>query len=72
VGGLPRPAVRGEDAGVSLTLPRIDLDDTVHKIRRVLTEPSFRERAEHFRRLQLEAGGRVAAAEKILALPALR
>ncbi|HEV7649504.1 MAG TPA: glycosyltransferase [Actinophytocola sp.] len=67
-------AVRGEDAGVSLTLARgrIDLDEAVHKIRRVLTEPSFRERAAHFRRLQLEAGGRVAAAEKILALPALR
>jgi polyene glycosyltransferase len=65
-------AVRGEDAGVSLTLARIDLEDAVRKIRRVLAEPSFRERAEHFRRRQLEAGGRVAAAEKILALPALR
>jgi polyene glycosyltransferase len=67
-------AVRGEDAGVSLTLhgTRLDLDDVVHKIRRVLTEESFRERAEHFRRRQLDAGGRVAAADRILGLPALR
>jgi polyene glycosyltransferase len=67
-------AVRGADAGVSLTLARgerLDLDDVVHTIRRVLTEDSFRERAEHFRRLQLDAGGRHAAADAILGLPAL-
>jgi polyene glycosyltransferase len=64
-------AVRGEDAGVSLTLhgsDRLDLDDVVHKIRRVLTEGSFRARAEHFRQSQLEAGGRESAADAILAL----
>jgi polyene glycosyltransferase len=64
-------AVRGEDAGVSLTLhgsDRLDLDDVVHKIRRVLTEDSFRARAEHFRQSQLDAGGRETAADAILAL----
>jgi len=67
-------AVRGADAGVSLTLAdeRFDLDEVVHKVRRVLTEESFTARAEHFRRLQLELGGRRAAADAILGLPILR
>jgi polyene glycosyltransferase len=67
-------AVRGADAGVSATIAAgesLELDEVVHTIRRVLTEDSFRERAEHFRRRQLDAGGRHAAADAILALPAL-
>jgi polyene glycosyltransferase len=64
-------AVRGEDAGVSLTLRHsetIDIDDVVGKITRVLTEESFRERASHFRELHLAAGGRETAASMILDL----
>lgn len=63
-------AVRGVDAGVSLTLDRphtLDTDDVLDKLTRVLTEPSFRERAEHFAAVQREAGGRNAAADLILA-----
>jgi polyene glycosyltransferase len=62
-------AIRGQDAGVSLTLNHsdsIDIDDVVGKITRVLTEDSFRERAAHFRDLQLAAGGRETAASMIL------
>ncbi len=62
-------AVRGEDAGISLTLNNsdtIDVEDVVSKITRVLTEPSFRERAEEFRARQLAAGGRETAATMIL------
>jgi polyene glycosyltransferase len=63
-------AVRGVDAGVSLTLDRphsLNPGDVVDKITRVLSEPSFRERAEHYATVQHEAGGRLAAAELILA-----
>ncbi|WP_020659286.1 glycosyltransferase [Amycolatopsis benzoatilytica] len=68
-------AVRGEDFGVSLTLDRpetIDPDDVVDKLTRVIGTSSFRERAEHFAALQREAGGREAAADAVLASPALR
>lgn len=65
-------AIRGQDAGVSRTLDDpLELDDAVRKIRRVLNDERFRTRAEHFRQSQLEAGGREAAADAILALPAL-
>ena len=62
-------AVRGVDAGVSLTLDRptrFDADDAYDKIDRVLTEPSFRERAEHFAAVQRDAGGLHAAVHEIL------
>lgn len=63
-------AVRAEDAGVGLTLDAqvVDVDDMVDKINRLLREDSFRERAEHFRDLNLAAGGRETAADLILGL----
>lgn len=67
-------AVRGQDFGVSLTLDRpetVDTDDVLDKITRVLDEPSFTERAEHFAELLRDAGGRTAAADLLLGLPAL-
>ncbi|MFD2467959.1 glycosyltransferase [Amycolatopsis silviterrae] len=67
-------AVRGADFGVSLTLDRpatIDPDDVVDKLTRVLETDSFRERAEYFAARQREAGGRRAAADAVLASPAL-
>jgi polyene glycosyltransferase len=67
-------AIRGQDFGVSLTLDKpetIDADDVVDKLTRVLDNDSFRERAEYFARLQHAAGGRHAAADEILNLPAL-
>jgi polyene glycosyltransferase len=68
-------AVRGVDSGVSLTVDdpqAIDAEDVLDKINRVLGDPSFRERAEHFSRVQREAGGVRAAADLILASPALK
>ncbi len=67
-------AVRGEWSGVSLTVDQpatIDPADLIDKITRVLADPAFGERARHFRRLQLEAGGRTKAADLILGLAAL-
>lgn len=63
-------AVRGADAGVSRTLPRgrLEVAEVVDAIRDVLTDESYRRRAEHFRRLQLAAGGREVAAAAILAM----
>jgi polyene glycosyltransferase len=63
-------AVRGEDAGVSLTIDShsVDIDDITAKINRLLTDPSFRTRAEYFRDQQLAAGGRETAAERITTL----
>lgn len=60
-------AVRGLDAGVGLPVAAIgvDVDDVTAKVLRVLTEPRFQERAEHFASLQHEAGGRGAAASVI-------
>ncbi len=66
-------AVRGEDMGVSLTLdpPRTaDPDHVAGLLTRVLEEPSFRQRAERFAALQRAAGGREAAADFVLSLPA--
>lgn len=67
-------AVRGQDIGVSRTLddPRaMDPDDVLDKLHGVLGDSSFRERAEHLGELQRAAGGRSAAADLILDLPAL-
>ncbi|MEV0618492.1 glycosyltransferase [Nonomuraea sp. NPDC050404] len=68
-------AIRGVDSGVSLTVDdpqRIDVEDVLDKVTRVLTDPSFRQRAEHFARAQREAGGVRAAADLILGNPALK
>ncbi|MEU3756488.1 glycosyltransferase [Streptomyces olivoreticuli] len=67
-------AARGRDFGISLTLDRpqtIHPGDVVDKIERVLGTPSFRENAERLGALQRAAGGREAAAARILGLPAL-
>jgi polyene glycosyltransferase len=67
-------AVRARDFGVGLTLdqPRtVDPDDVVDKLTRVLGDPSFTERAERMGELQRAAGGRRAAADLLLGLPAL-
>ncbi|MEU3878126.1 nucleotide disphospho-sugar-binding domain-containing protein, partial [Streptomyces sp. NPDC029704] len=67
-------AVRGRDFGISLTLDQpqtIAVDDVVDKLTRVLTEPSFRENAERLGAMQRAAGGRAAAADLVLGLPAL-
>jgi polyene glycosyltransferase len=61
-------AVRGVDAGVSLTLDRphdLRVEDVVDKLTRVLTEPSFTERAQFFASQQRAAGGVQAAADLI-------
>jgi polyene glycosyltransferase len=65
-------AVRGVDAGVSLTMSAdVDVATTVRDLRRLLTEESFTQRARVLGAQQREAGGREAAADKLLALPAL-
>ncbi|AXE24206.1 glycosyltransferase [Streptomyces globosus] len=67
-------AVRGQDFGLSLTLDRprdVDPDDVVDKLTRVLDDPRFRERAERIAGLHRAAGGRRAAADLLLGLPAL-
>lgn len=67
-------AVRGLDAGVGLSVRStgVNVDDVTAKVLRVLTEPRFTERAEHFASLQHAAGGRGAAADVVenLLLPA--
>ncbi|HEX3782128.1 MAG TPA: glycosyltransferase [Pseudonocardiaceae bacterium] len=69
-------SIRGVDAGVGLTLDRPDtllVKDTFDKITRVLSDPSFRERAEHFGKvLQEEAGGLHASVDLILGCDALK
>ncbi|MEU0486094.1 glycosyltransferase [Streptosporangium sp. NPDC006013] len=68
-------AVRGVDSGVSLTVDdpqTVDVEDVLDKITRVLDNPAFRERAEHFSKVQREAGGVRAAADLILGSPALK
>lgn len=67
-------AVRVKDFGVGLTLDKpntIDPDDVTDKLTRVLGDSSFRERAERIGQLQQAAGGRQAAADLLLGLPAL-
>lgn len=59
-------AVRGRDAGISLTLDRpttIDPDDVLDKLTRVLTDPGFTRRAEELGARQRAAGGARAAAD---------
>lgn len=61
-------AVRGRDAGVSLTLDRpmtVEVDDVIDKLTRVLTDPAFTRRAEELGARQLAAGGARAAADLI-------
>jgi len=68
-------AVRGQDAGVSVTLdPRrtADPDHVAGLLSRVLKEPSFRQQADRLAALMRAAGGREAAADLVLGLPALR
>jgi polyene glycosyltransferase len=67
-------AVRAVDAGVGLQLDRsdtVDADDVTAKLLEVAGTPAFRARAEHFSRLLRDAGGVAAAADLLLALPAL-
>jgi polyene glycosyltransferase len=65
-------AVRGEDAGVSLSMtPDVDVATTARDLRRLLTEESFTVQARRIGELQRQAGGRQAAADKLLALPAM-
>ncbi|USX53996.1 glycosyltransferase [Lentzea sp. HUAS12] len=67
-------AVRVQDLGLGLTLDRpetIDADDVTDKLTRVLGDRSFRRRAELIGQLQRAAGGRAAAADLLLNLPAL-
>lgn len=66
-------AARGVDFGVSLTVDphRATTDDIERAITRVLTEPSFGERARHYAELLHAAGGAPAATDLVLDLPAL-
>lgn len=67
-------AVRGEDHGFALRLDRTDTvtaDDATDKLERVLTDPSYRDSADRFAALMRAAGGRRAAADLLLELPAL-
>ena len=66
-------ATRGADFGVSLTVDphRSGVDDIERALTRVLTEPSFAERARHFSGLLRAAGGAAAATDLVLDLPAL-
>jgi polyene glycosyltransferase len=68
-------AVRAVDAGLGLVVDpaeTIDPDEVVGKLTRLLTEDSFRERAEHWAERQLATGGVATAADLILGCPALR
>lgn len=67
-------AVRAVDAGVGLQLDRsdtVDADDVTAKLRAVAGDPAFGARAEHLSRALRDAGGVAAAADLLLALPAL-
>ncbi|MGN9758853.1 glycosyltransferase [Streptomyces sp. SD31] len=67
-------AVRAESFGVGLTLSKphtVDPDDVLDKLTRVLDDPAFTENARRLAALQQAAGGRTAAADLILDLPAL-
>jgi polyene glycosyltransferase len=62
-------AVRAVDSGVGLAVARpdtVDPADVRGKLGRLLEEESFRERAEHFGRLQQETGGIRTAGDLIL------
>jgi polyene glycosyltransferase len=67
-------AVRARDTGVGLTVDRsdvIDVADVYPKLRRLLDESGFRERAEYMARLQRQTGGVSTAADLILGSRAL-
>jgi polyene glycosyltransferase len=67
-------AVRARDFGIGLTLDRprtIDPDDVVDKLIRVLEEPSFAQEAQRLGAIMRAAGGRRAAADLLLDLPAV-
>jgi polyene glycosyltransferase len=67
-------AVRARDLGIGLTLDRprtIDPDDVVDKLVRVLEEPSFTQQAQRLGALMRAAGGREAAADLLLDVPAV-
>lgn len=67
-------AVRAQSFEVGLTLDKphtVDPRDVVDKLTRVLNDPRFRENAERLAALQHAAGGRKAAADLVLSLPAL-
>ncbi|MGW4295835.1 glycosyltransferase [Micromonospora chersina] len=64
-------AVRVVDAGVALAVAHedpLDVDDATGKLRRLLTEPAFRDRAELWRGCLRRAGGVAAAADLVLRL----
>lgn len=68
-------AIRGVDSGVSLTVDdpqTVHVEDVLDKVTRVLETPSFRERAEYLSGVLRAAGGVRAAADLILAHPALK
>jgi polyene glycosyltransferase len=62
-------AVRVVDAGVALAVEHedaLDVDDIVAKLRRLLTEPRYRDRANLWARRLRQAGGVSAAADLVL------
>jgi polyene glycosyltransferase len=64
-------AVRAVDSGVGLAVDRtdgIDADDVHRKLVRLLAEDGFRQRAEHFGRLQQASGGLNTAVDLIRTL----
>jgi len=68
-------SVRTVDAGVGLNMDGADpisADEVYSKLVRLLEEPSFRERAEHFSTLMRSAGGVQTAADLILDTTPLR
>ncbi|WP_035851734.1 glycosyltransferase [Cryptosporangium arvum] len=67
-------AIRGQDLGISLTLDhpdRVDPDDVVDKLTRVLDDLGFRDRAQRLGARLHAAGGRATAADLLQALPQL-
>ncbi|EXG82143.1 glycosyltransferase [Cryptosporangium arvum] len=65
-------AVRVADSGVGLTVDALTADALHTALTRLLTEPSFTERADHLGRAQRSAGGVPAAADLILETPSMR
>jgi polyene glycosyltransferase len=60
-------AARVVEAGVGLTVPRIEVDQIVGQLRRLLDEDHFRERAVQLGRSLEEAGGVARAADVVMA-----
>ncbi|SBT66847.1 polyene glycosyltransferase [Micromonospora sediminicola] len=64
-------AVRVVDAGIALAVEHedpLDVDDVVDKLGRLLSDPSFRDRAARWRDCLRRAGGVTAAADLVLSL----